>query len=203
MALTNRQFDEISREFDRKRTKALREQEERTEQVRKQIPELAPIEEKIISLYAARARFKLDGQTGEAEELSRKIAALRGEKQRLLAEAGIPEDYDELKSECPFCGDTGFVDGEKCSCFKQAEIRLLTMEAIVLLLSSSALLPPMGASSIVSAFSLSRLLAISSFSLKVSSLPRIAAPSRRVTSISFIVLIQFSSLPILSMCSRP
>ena len=125
MALTNRQFDEISREFDRKRTKALREQEERVEQVRKQIPELVPIEEKIISLYAAQARFKLDGQTGEAEELGRKIAALRSEKQRLLAEADIPEDYDELKSECPFCGDTGFVNGEKCSCFKQAEIRLL------------------------------------------------------------------------------
>ena len=76
----------------------------------------------------------------------------------------------------------------------QAEILLFTMEAIVLLESSSALPVPIGASSMVSDFSRSRLLAISSFSLKESALPRMTAPSRRVISISFIVLILCSFL---------
>ena len=53
-----------------------------------------------------------------------------------------------------------------------AEMRVCTMDAMVLLASWSALLPEIGASSIVSARSRSRLLAISSFSLKESTFPK-------------------------------
>jgi DNA replication protein DnaC len=51
-----------------------------------------------------------------------KIAA---RKKALLIANGYPEDYLNVKPECPYCGDTGFIDGVKCRCFKRKEIEIL------------------------------------------------------------------------------
>ncbi len=68
---------------------------------------------------------------GKKEELSARIAALEKENASLLEDRramlvaiGYPEDYLDIKYECPLCEDTGFVqNGERlCTCMKRALI---------------------------------------------------------------------------------
>ena len=59
------------------------------------------------------------------EELKLLISELSFKKARLLKEAGLPEDYLKPVHTCPDCRDTGYIDGQKCHCFKQAMISLL------------------------------------------------------------------------------
>ena len=42
-----------------------------------------------------------------------------------MTAAGFPADYLEPIYDCKDCKDTGYVDGHKCHCFRQAEISLL------------------------------------------------------------------------------
>lgn len=56
----------------------------------------------------------------EIEVLENKINSLIEEKNTLLERNSIPKDFVELKYNCKFCKDTGFLDnGEKCNCLKQ------------------------------------------------------------------------------------
>ena len=41
-------------------------------------------------------------------------------KKILLRSLGLPEDYTEIKYECPDCMDSGFVDTKMCKCMKRA-----------------------------------------------------------------------------------
>ena len=59
------------------------------------------------------------------EELRNCLAGLSAHKAQLLTDAGLPADYLEPVYECPDCKDTGYVDGQKCHCFRQAMITLL------------------------------------------------------------------------------
>ena len=42
-----------------------------------------------------------------------------------LRNNGFSEDYLEPHYFCPLCQDTGYTGGQKCTCFKKAEIELL------------------------------------------------------------------------------
>ena len=43
----------------------------------------------------------------------------------MLEAAGFPADYLEPPYDCPDCKDTGFIDGKRCHCFKQAAINIV------------------------------------------------------------------------------
>ena len=58
-------------------------------------------------------------------EISEDIALLRAKKDNLLDRAGFPKDYLTLHYTCPDCKDTGYIDGQKCHCFRQASVALL------------------------------------------------------------------------------
>ena len=53
------------------------------------------------------------------------MAALAQERRTLLRSNGFSDDYLEPHYFCPLCQDTGYVDGQKCSCFKKSEVELL------------------------------------------------------------------------------
>ena len=50
---------------------------------------------------------------------------LPGQKDELLRSCGFPSDYLEPSYECSQCRDTGYIDNQKCRCFKAAASRLL------------------------------------------------------------------------------
>ncbi|MBO4384075.1 MAG: ATP-binding protein [Clostridia bacterium] len=60
-----------------------------------------------------------DSITGIARGMIEKKNA---ELKTMLADAGLPEDYLDPKPQCPVCGDTGYKDGELCSCIKRVLI---------------------------------------------------------------------------------
>ncbi len=49
---------------------------------------------------------------------------LHRKRASLLLENGYPTDFLDPIYDCPDCQDTGYVNGQKCHCFRQAEIAL-------------------------------------------------------------------------------
>ena len=125
MSLQNMQFNAIMRVYDRKQLRNRRLQEERISEIFAKIPRVQEIHEQIVSASTAKARALLRGESSTTQDLKEEIHRLSKEKKELLAAYGYPENYMELSFDCPICQDTGYVDGEKCSCFKKAIIDLL------------------------------------------------------------------------------
>ena len=125
MALTNSQYDAIMREYNRKQAKDRYEQEQRIKEVYGAIGQMEDLEKEISSLAVSQARKLLEGEKQALTALREKLADLREQKQVLLAAAGFPADYMEMRYHCPDCRDTGYVGREKCHCFRQTEIDFL------------------------------------------------------------------------------
>ena len=116
--------------FDEKQLAARRDRDERVAAAYQKLPRLEEIGNEIVSLSVRMAKLALGGNAAEeSEALSRRMDALAEERRVLLASAGFPEDQLEERYDCLICGDTGFVDGEKCSCFLREESRLLYAQA--------------------------------------------------------------------------
>ena len=131
MPLTNKQYDAIMREYDRRQYHNYRIQCARKDEIYRKIPRIREIEESISSFSMAQAeKLFLSEERSSAdphalENLRRGLAALRREKELLLKQNGYPADYLEMHYTCPACQDTGYVGSRKCDCFRREEIRLL------------------------------------------------------------------------------
>ena len=61
-----------------------------------------------------------DSSETQLAALENRQNQLIAKKNELFKKYGIPQDYLELKYDCPNCRDTGFLeDGRKCNCLKQ------------------------------------------------------------------------------------
>ena len=60
-----------------------------------------------------------------AWSVQQQLSALKSEKAALLQHCGYPADYFEPVYTCRTCKDTGYVNGKKCHCFKQASINVV------------------------------------------------------------------------------
>lgn len=125
VALKNTQYDEIMRIYHRRQLDDKRALDARTAQVRQALPVLDEIDAKIASLSVSKARRYLDGDDSALANLQEEIASLASDRKKALRKAGYPEDYLDMHYVCPDCKDTGYIDGEKCHCFRQAVIDLL------------------------------------------------------------------------------
>ena len=114
---------EINNEYEQKRIKAYNELIERKKNIYSRIPRLKEIDNEINSYAIKSSKYILLAESGEKDtyihELENKIEELKNEKSDLLKSANISEDQLEIKYECPICNDTGYVNNEKCSCYKQ------------------------------------------------------------------------------------
>ena len=131
MALTNEQYDRIQREYSRRRVRNLDAREERMQEAFTRIPELKAMEDTTADLALKRARALLAGNREEAERMAAQARQLKEEKEVLLISHGMTPDYLELQYHCPHCKDTGYVDGEKCTCMKRAVIDLLYDQSMI------------------------------------------------------------------------
>ncbi|MBQ8315077.1 MAG: ATP-binding protein [Lachnospiraceae bacterium] len=113
-------YHRLLRSYEDTRTRHLREQKERREQVYKLIPELDVLDRQIAEASVSAARAALEGNSGPLDRLADNNRLIAEQKQQLLQAAGYPVDYLELAYTCPDCKDTGFIGQEKCHCFKQS-----------------------------------------------------------------------------------
>lgn len=125
MALTNAQYDEIMRGYQSRQLHNRHLTQERLNEVYAKVPQLKSINDTIASLSVEAARKKLEDDNLSYNLLKKKIEDLRNEKQNLLLACGYDKDYFEPVYTCADCKDTGYVNGEKCHCFKQEVINVV------------------------------------------------------------------------------
>ncbi len=124
MPLTNPQYDQIMRQYNARQAAHQRTLEAHTREINARIPRIAEIGREIGSASIKKARELLSGKPDDWN-LEDTIQKLSAERRQLLIDHGYPADYLEPHYDCLKCKDTGFVNGKKCSCFKQAAIELL------------------------------------------------------------------------------
>ena len=125
MALSNSQYDAIMREYGKQQIENRHRQEERRAQVYKAVPAVRELEAEIAGRSVACARKLLEGDQSALDKLQADLQDLKEQKALLIRAAGFPDDYLEPHYRCPDCCDTGYVDGKKCHCFLQAQMKLL------------------------------------------------------------------------------
>lgn len=125
MALSNSQYDAIMRAYGQQQFKNRHEQENRIAEVYRKIPVIKELDDAISTRAVASARRLLEGDKDVLKELRSEIADLREQKSVLLRSAGFSPDYMEMRYRCRDCKDTGYGDGVKCHCFRQAEMKYL------------------------------------------------------------------------------
>ena len=122
MALSNSQYDEIMRDYDRQQLEDRRILDERRLSVYARVPRLQEIDAAVASSAVHKARLLLDGDSSAMSSLKDELNALREERVILLKENGYTPQYLDPVYRCRDCKDTGYINGQKCHCFKQAII---------------------------------------------------------------------------------
>ncbi len=123
--LNNSQYDALMREYQKRQIENRHRQEARIREVYEKIPEIERLEGELGGISLAHARELLNGEKEALAKLKTRISALKERRKVLLAEGGFASDYMEQTYLCPECRDTGYVDGKKCRCLRQAEIGVL------------------------------------------------------------------------------
>lgn len=125
MSLTQSQYQSIIRKYERKRMDAHNLLQERQKEIFAAIPEYEELDQSIAS-SASRSLMQLfaEDEKGAAESKN-KLHSYSLRKKELLVQHGYPEDYLEPIYDCQDCKDTGYVNGQKCKCFKLQELDIL------------------------------------------------------------------------------
>lgn len=125
MALTNSQYDQIMRSYEAKQRASRLLLEQKKAAVYAAVPALKELDAQIASFSVQQAHLLLEGDHTALDTLRHQLAKTREKRALLLAQEGFsPDDLTPVYA-CPDCQDTGYVDGAKCHCFRQAEISLL------------------------------------------------------------------------------
>jgi DNA replication protein DnaC len=126
MALSNSQYNAILREYERQQAEDRRDLAVRVKEVYEKIPEMEALKKQ--AGISAMERFKKILKTGDKSAVAGfpgEINEIREREEALLKINGFPPDYMEPHYACPDCRDTGFINGQKCHCFKAKIIKRL------------------------------------------------------------------------------
>lgn len=125
MSLSKEQYDSIMRGYQERQLKKHHEQNMRRERIYTLIPEYKVLDEEVANLSVNRVRLLLDGDDTGLAEYRKRIAENAARREQLLVEHQYPADYLEHTYFCPDCQDTGYINSEKCHCFRKQEITIL------------------------------------------------------------------------------
>ncbi len=122
MNYTKNAYERAERTLAIRKKTAYSEQKERYAIAVKAVPEIA----KMLSVLDKK-RFELLSQIGAGKnkassvvyELKTETETINRAISELLVSNGFPEDYIEYKFTCEKCYDTGFRDGNRCSCMTE------------------------------------------------------------------------------------
>ena len=125
MALSNAQYDEIMRGYQNRQLHNRHLTQKRLDHIYATIPQLKSINEQIATRSVEAARKKLEDDIPSYHLLKKEIENLRNEKALILKNNGYDESIFEPVYTCKDCKDTGYVNGNKCNCFKQEIINVV------------------------------------------------------------------------------
>lgn len=131
MSLSNVQYDVIKRKYDEIRLYNSHLLQKRKDEILRTIPAYKELEDEVISTsmhYSSilmKAKLNNEPDNELIKEYHQKMDNIKDRKSRLLRDNGYEADYLDMKYNCDKCLDTGYVDGEKCSCFIKMQVELL------------------------------------------------------------------------------
>lgn len=125
MGLTQSEYDSLMREYEERRLYNAEIIRNRRIELEKTLPSYFEIDKKISSASMEYFKSQLTPNKMDKAEYHKSISAFAKEKSDILEKAGYPKDYLEPIYDCKDCKDTGYIDGEKCHCLKQAAIKIL------------------------------------------------------------------------------
>jgi len=111
-------------EYDQKKRKAELDSEKRKEQLYVRFPRLQEIETELNNFAINTAKNILKGSCSSLADLNAKVIELKKEKENILKNNKIPNNFLEPNYECSICNDTGYIQVENsasslCACLKQ------------------------------------------------------------------------------------
>lgn len=125
MVLNNSQYNKILREYDKRRIQNKHDLDMRSKEAYKAIPMLKDIDNELIESSVKYAKLMLSGEKDDVSALKENNLILSMKKIELLLANGFPGNYLEPSYQCEDCKDTGYIENEKCHCFKQAMVDLV------------------------------------------------------------------------------
>lgn len=109
--------------YEQRRDKNEYELEQRKNKISTKIPDILEIDNEISKIGLRLAKSVLLNPSSREDIVKKSkedIEKLRLNKENLLRQHNIPSDYLEIKYNCNYCEDKGFLPtGEKCKCLKQ------------------------------------------------------------------------------------
>lgn len=125
MPITNAQYENLLSGYSARRLAALAERDRRLEQIRRDIPEYAALEDESTDVAVSFAKRYIEDPSISLDKMDEGLRDLADRRRRLLREHGYSDDYLEPPYTCPDCEDTGFIDGQKCHCLIQKELEIM------------------------------------------------------------------------------
>ena len=125
MSLSNIQYEHIQKKYEERQRRNRLRMEEHTAYINEHVDGYRELSDAVSSLCVEKARLLLNGDENALTELKKTIQDLKEQKQALLKSASIPENYLTPVYTCPDCKDTGYINGQKCHCFKQEIMSIL------------------------------------------------------------------------------
>lgn len=124
-------YNSINKEYADIRLKHSYELEQRKKQIYNLIPEYKNIEDQIITMSMDYSK-KILGISRDSDtfkelkkDYQKSMLDIRLKKKQLLIDNNFPYDYLDPIYTCEECLDKGFIDGEKCRCYRQKEASML------------------------------------------------------------------------------
>ncbi|NTV89610.1 MAG: ATP-binding protein [Clostridiales bacterium] len=118
----------IKSEYERRQKATFDLQQSRKNEVYAINPRFEEIDRKIQMTGLKYSRDLLTGSTTPDEataRISEAVGSLKAEKRQLLTDYGFAADYLDPVYTCPKCRDTGKIESETCSCYRQQQINLI------------------------------------------------------------------------------
>lgn len=125
MGLKASQYQAIMRDYEQRQLHNRHILDRHYAEVFKKLPEFKSIDESISMLSVKYGKKLLNGDDNAVDMLKEELSILRGRKKALLHAGAFPKDYLEPIYDCEDCKDTGYIDTQKCHCFKKAVIGIL------------------------------------------------------------------------------
>lgn len=122
--MANEVLNSLLKEYERKKQMAELDLEKRKEKLYQKIPKLQQIENDLNHFAIFTAKNILLHNPSSLKDFKQKVENLKYEKNCILQNANLPENYLKPHYECSICNDTGYFSKsndktQMCNCLKQ------------------------------------------------------------------------------------
>lgn len=112
------------RRYSQKQIQNHRQLEEHRRIAYEKIPQLSEIDQQVSAVSLHHAKILLDNPKTDLTDLKEQLQQFARIRGKLLQEHDFPSNYLDMDYTCPDCQDTGYIEGQKCHCFRQQAIDL-------------------------------------------------------------------------------